>query len=174
MNFTITYIIVFVITVHFKSEKIKSERNLIEKNTLLESQAAKIMAQRDEIKKREIEVEIKNTNITDSINYAKNIQTALLPRHELLDEILPDHFIFLKPRDIVSGDFYWFTYIENLSVIAAVDCTGHGVPGAFMSMLGSAFLNEIVNKEYIKSSRRNPEAFKERGYKVTSSKGGEL
>jgi serine phosphatase RsbU (regulator of sigma subunit) len=149
MNFTITYIIVFVITVHFKAEKIRSERNLIEKNSLLESQAVKILAQRDEIIKREIELEVKNTNITDSINYAKNIQTALLPRHELLDEILPEHFILLKPRDIVSGDFYWFTYIENLCVIAAVDCTGHGVPGAFMSMLGSAFLNEIVNKEYI-------------------------
>jgi serine phosphatase RsbU (regulator of sigma subunit) len=149
MNFTITYIIVFVITVHFKAEKMRSERNLIEKNSLLESQAVKIIAQRDEIIKREIELEVKNTNITDSINYAKSIQTALLPRHELLDEILPDHFILLKPRDIVSGDFYWFTYIENLCVIAAVDCTGHGVPGAFMSMLGSAFLNEIVNKEYI-------------------------
>jgi serine phosphatase RsbU (regulator of sigma subunit) len=149
MNFSITYIIVFVITVHFKAEKIRSERNLTEKNDLLESQAVKITAQRDEIVKREIELEINNTNITDSINYAKSIQTALLPRHELLDEILPDHFILLKPRDIVSGDFYWFTYIENLSVIAAVDCTGHGVPGAFMSMLGSAFLNEIVNKEYI-------------------------
>ncbi|TAL67505.1 MAG: hypothetical protein EPN88_07460 [Bacteroidetes bacterium] len=149
MNFTITYIIVFVITVHFKAEKIRSERNLIEKNSLLESQAVKITVQRDEIIKREIELEVKNTNITDSINYAKNIQTALLPRHELLDDILPEHFILLKPRDIVSGDFYWFTYIENLSVIAAVDCTGHGVPGAFMSMLGSAFLNEIVNKEYI-------------------------
>jgi serine phosphatase RsbU (regulator of sigma subunit) len=149
MNFTITYIIVFVITVHFKSEKIKSERNLIDKNSILESQSVKILAQRDEIVKREIELEAKNTNITDSINYAKNIQTALLPRHELLYEILPEHFILLKPKDIVSGDFYWFTYIENLSVIAAVDCTGHGVPGAFMSMLGSAFLNEIVNKEYI-------------------------
>jgi serine phosphatase RsbU (regulator of sigma subunit) len=149
MNFTITYIIVFVITVHFKAEKIKSEKNLIEKNNLLENQAMKIMAQHDEIVIRENELEAKNTNITDSINYARNIQTALLPRHELLDEILPDHFILLKPRDIVSGDFYWFTYIENLCVIAAVDCTGHGVPGAFMSMLGSAFLNEIVNKEYI-------------------------
>ena len=149
LNFTITFLIVSLIAFHFKNENIKSEKNLMSKNSILEFQAGEILLQRDEIEKRKVELEGKNTNITDSINYAKNIQTALLPRHELLDEILPEHFILLRPRDIVSGDFYWFTFIENLSVIAAVDCTGHGVPGAFMSMLGSAFLNEIVNKEYM-------------------------
>lgn len=149
LNFTITFLIIFLIAYHFKVENLRNEKALTNKNMILEFQAEEIRAQRDELAMTKTELESKNTNITDSINYAKNIQTALLPSHELLDEILPDHFILLRPRDIVSGDFYWFTYIENLSVIAAVDCTGHGVPGAFMSMLGSAFLNEIVNKEYI-------------------------
>ena len=149
MNFTIVFLIIFFITYHFKKENLRNEMKLRKKNKILEAQAEEIAAQRDELIKHKAEIENQNNNITDSINYAKNIQTALLPRHELLDQILPDHFILLKPRDIVSGDFYWFTFIENLSVIAAVDCTGHGVPGAFMSMLGSAFLNEIVNKEYM-------------------------
>jgi serine phosphatase RsbU (regulator of sigma subunit) len=149
LNFTITFLLVFMISFHFKNENIKSENTLRHKNTMLEFQAKEILSQHNELVNKKMELEIKNTSITDSINYAKNIQTALFPRHELLDEILPEHFILLRPRDVVSGDFYWFTYIEDLSVIAAVDCTGHGVPGAFMSMLGSAFLNEIVNKEYI-------------------------
>ena len=149
INFTVAVIIVFIITVHFKRENINNQEHLIQKNSILQSQSREISIQRDEIISQKQELEQKSTNITDSINYAKNIQTALLPRHEILDEMLPDHFILLKPRDIVSGDFYWFSIIENLRVIAAVDCTGHGVPGAFMSMLGSAFLNEIVNKEYI-------------------------
>jgi serine phosphatase RsbU (regulator of sigma subunit) len=149
INFTVAAILVFIITVHFKKENLNNQMHLMQKNLILQTQSKEISTQSDEIVKKNSEIEQKNTNITDSINYAKNIQTALLPRHEILDEMLPDHFILLKPRDIVSGDFYWFSYIENLRVIAAVDCTGHGVPGAFMSMLGSAFLNEIVNKEYI-------------------------
>ncbi len=85
--------------------------------------------------------------ITDSIEYASRIQTAILPPNEYISKVIPDHFIFYKPRDIVSGDFYWITHKDSKIIVAAVDCTGHGVPGAFMSMLGFAFLNEIVNKE---------------------------
>ena len=85
--------------------------------------------------------------ITDSIEYASRIQTAILPPTEYIESVIPEHFIFYKPRDIVSGDFYWLTHKDGKIVLAAVDCTGHGVPGAFMSMLGFAFLNEIVNKE---------------------------
>lgn len=85
--------------------------------------------------------------ITDSIEYASRIQTAILPPGDYISRVIPDHFILYKPRDIVSGDFYWITHKEGKIVVAVVDCTGHGVPGAFMSMLGFAFLNEIVNKE---------------------------
>jgi tetratricopeptide (TPR) repeat protein len=88
-------------------------------------------------------VEEKNRNIIDSINYAKRIQLALLKEEEYVSEHLPEHFILFKPKDIVSGDFYWSFEKEEYWYFAVADCTGHGVPGAFMSMLGIAFLNEI-------------------------------
>ncbi|MBN2519797.1 MAG: response regulator, partial [Bacteroidales bacterium] len=84
--------------------------------------------------------------LTSSINYAKYIQTAVLPPESYIKKILPEHFILFKPKDIVSGDFYWITEKEGVIILAVADCTGHGVPGGFMSMLGIAFLNEIVNK----------------------------
>jgi serine phosphatase RsbU (regulator of sigma subunit)/Tfp pilus assembly protein PilF len=104
-------------------------------------------------KKANIELVAKNRiisyqkqQITDSIRYASRIQKAVLPPEEYVSTILPQHFILNIPRDIVSGDYYWTTQRANESIIAVADCTGHGVPGAFMSMLGIAFLNEIVNK----------------------------
>ncbi len=89
-------------------------------------------------------VEEKNKDITDSINYAKKIQEAILPPKELKYEIFENAFVFFKPRDIVSGDFYWFNKKNGKRIITAVDCTGHGVPGAFMSMIGNTFLTEII------------------------------
>lgn len=91
-------------------------------------------------------IEEKNKDITDSINYAKRIQDAFLPAKELKYRLFPDAFVLFQPRDIVSGDFYWFTEKNGKRMIAAADCTGHGVPGAFMSMIGNAFLNEVVNE----------------------------
>lgn len=95
------------------------------------------------IEEQKLLVEEKNKDIIDSINYAKRIQDALLKEEEHISEHLPEHFIFLKSKDIVSGDFYWALEKQKHFYMAAVDCTGHGVPGAFMSMLGVAFLNEI-------------------------------
>jgi len=92
-------------------------------------------------------IEEKNKDITDSINYAKKIQEAILPSMELKQKLFPNSFILFQPRDIVSGDFYWFTEKNGKRLIAACDCTGHGVPGAFMSMIGNAFLNQIVNEK---------------------------
>ncbi|MFW5699595.1 MAG: tetratricopeptide repeat protein [Bacteroidota bacterium] len=88
----------------------------------------------------------KNKNITESISYARKIQTAVLPPEELVNNLLPEHFIYYLPRDIVSGDFYWVTRMQNKTIVAAADCTGHGVPGAFMSMLGFTLLNEIIGQ----------------------------
>ncbi|MGW8316598.1 MAG: SpoIIE family protein phosphatase [Bacteroidales bacterium] len=91
------------------------------------------------------EIERQKENITDSLHYASRIQKALmLPEEELL-KIMPSHFIMNKPKDIVSGDFYWVSSKQDRLIIAVADCTGHGVPGAFMSILGINFLNEIVN-----------------------------
>ena len=105
-----------------------------------------------ELKAAYDEIEQKNKEITDSINYASRIQSALLPRQEILRQVLPEHFILFQPRDIVSGDFYWAAQAGGKVVFCAADCTGHGVPGAFMSMLGITFLDEIVNyREVLKA-----------------------
>ena len=89
-------------------------------------------------------IEEKNKDITDSINYAKRIQDAILPSDEQVRQMLPESFVLFKPKDIVSGDFYFFAEAENKVIVAAVDCTGHGVPGAFMSMVGYNHLKRIV------------------------------
>jgi CheY-like chemotaxis protein/serine phosphatase RsbU (regulator of sigma subunit) len=115
-------------------------------NRMLERSNQQII---EEKKKTEEQRDIANNQkkkITDSIYYAKRIQSAVLPPLSSFEKIIPDHFIFYRPRDIVSGDFYWITEKEGIVILAAVDCTGHGVPGAFMSMLGVAYLNDIVNK----------------------------
>lgn len=94
-------------------------------------------------------IEEKSRNITASIEYAKNIQEAMLKTSLEYKDLIPEHFILYLPKDIVSGDFYWFTCIDNLVVIAVMDCTGHGVPGALMSTLGVTLLNETVLREKV-------------------------
>jgi serine phosphatase RsbU (regulator of sigma subunit) len=116
-----------------------------------------------EVQKRIIEeqkeiVEEKNKDIIDSINYAKRIQDALLKEEEHVSVHLPEHFILFKPKDIVSGDFYWAAGDENKVLIAIGDCTGHGVPGAITSMIGSMLLNEI---HYVKKTLQPDEVLKE-------------
>jgi serine phosphatase RsbU (regulator of sigma subunit) len=105
--------------------------------------ANKILEEKNEL------ISHQKQEITDSIRYASRIQNAILPSENLLNTALKEHFVLFLPRDIVSGDFYWFTKKDNKMVLVAADCTGHGVPGAFMSMLGVSFLYEIVNKEGI-------------------------
>lgn len=107
-------------------------------NNTINQQNEEILAQLDLIAK-------KNKEITDSINYAEKIQLAMLPSLNLLNSNIPENFVLYKPKAIISGDFYWFSEIEQNFVIVAADCTGHGVPGAFMSILGITLLNEIVN-----------------------------
>jgi serine phosphatase RsbU (regulator of sigma subunit) len=94
-------------------------------------------------------VEQANKQVTDSINYAKRIQDAILVPESDARNLLADFFVFFRPRDIVSGDFYWFSHHKNKTFFAVADCTGHGVPGAFMSMIGNTLLNEIVNHKNI-------------------------
>ena len=117
----------------------KNYRNKQKINKILESKNQMLQEQKDKI-------EAQNRDITDSIMYAQRIQRALLPPNEFFTEKLLDYFILFRPRDIVSGDFYWATEKHDKIILAAADCTGHGVPGAFMSMLGISYLNEIVNK----------------------------
>jgi len=97
----------------------------------------------------EMEIQNKNKKITESINYAKRIQNAILPNSRVISKALPDSFILYKPRDVVSGDFPWFVQIKDDIFIAAVDCTGHGVPGALLSLIGYFLLNDIVRSRKI-------------------------
>ncbi|MBS1491245.1 MAG: PAS domain S-box protein [Bacteroidetes bacterium] len=110
-----------------------------------------LMVSHDITERKEIEVEIQNKNkkINDSINYAKRIQNAILPNTRLINKVLPDSFILYKPRDVVSGDFPWFVQTKTDIFIAAVDCTGHGVPGALLSLIGYFLLNDIVRSRKI-------------------------
>ena len=96
------------------------------------------------IEQKHEEVVHQKQEITDSINYAKSIQRALIPLEEQFDKHFKDSFVLFKPKDIVSGDFYWVYEKNNLIFYATGDCTGHGVPGGFMTMLGLSFLDEIV------------------------------
>lgn len=97
----------------------------------------------------ELEIQNKNKKITESINYAKRIQNAILPNNRVINKALPDSFILYKPRDVVSGDFPWYVQIKDDIFIAAVDCTGHGVPGALLSLIGYFLLNDIVRSRKV-------------------------
>lgn len=97
----------------------------------------------------ELEIQSKNKKITESINYAKRIQNAILPSNRIISRALPDSFVLYKPRDVVSGDFPWYVQIKDDIFIAAVDCTGHGVPGALLSLIGYFLLNDIVRSRKI-------------------------
>jgi len=115
---------------------------------------AQITRQHQIIEEKNIEISKTSQDIINSINYASRIQSAMLPQPQHLQQSLPDSFIFWQPRDVVSGDFYWFAEVDETptskkQVVSAVDCTGHGVPGAFMSMIGNDLLNDIVNRRRI-------------------------
>jgi serine phosphatase RsbU (regulator of sigma subunit) len=134
----------------YRGYKIKKEANirLEEKNRTISLQKDEIERQRDIAAAQRDQIAYQKKHIEDSIMYAKRIQTALIPSLELFSDKL-EHFVLYKPLAIVSGDFYWVSTIENKQVIICADCTGHGVPGAFMSMLGVTMLNEIVNNRHV-------------------------
>lgn len=111
---------------------------LVRQKTLL------LVEEKEAVSRINLQLEDKNRDIMDSIRYAKRIQLAALPDMALLKTYFPHSFIFYQPRDIVSGDFYWFAEKDDIFIIAAVDCTGHGIPGAFMSMIGTTLLNKII------------------------------
>jgi serine phosphatase RsbU (regulator of sigma subunit) len=134
----------------YRGYKIKREANirLEEKNNTISLQKDEIEKQRDLAAAQRDQIGYQKRHIEDSIMYAKRIQTALMPSMELFSDRL-EHFVLYKPLAIVSGDFYWVSTQGNPQVIIAADCTGHGVPGAFMSMLGVTLLNEIIIGKHI-------------------------
>ena len=134
----------------YRGYKIKKEANikLEEKNRTISFQKDEIEEQKNLAEAQRDQIAYQKKHITDSIMYAKRIQTALIPSLELFSDKL-EHFVLYKPLAIVSGDFYWVSSQGSKQVIISADCTGHGVPGAFMSMLGVTLLNEIVNGKHI-------------------------
>ncbi len=126
-----------------------SEEELRQNMEELETNQEVIKNQRDRLEEAFGELEGKNLRITDSIRYAKRIQGAILPHEDVLKNNFEEHLLIFRPKDVVSGDFYWYDEVEGRKFLAVVDCTGHGVPGAFMSMIGNTLLDEIINSKRI-------------------------
>ena len=150
-------ILASLISTRRKKQLLAEQKELIEeKNRDLEQKNEEISTQRDEIEAQrnlvfdqKQAIEAYNDEIMKSIEYAKRLQAAALPVLAGLNDKVKDQFVFFRPRDVVSGDFYWFAEVEGKLVVTVADCTGHGVPGAFMSMMGMSLLKELVQKEYI-------------------------
>ncbi len=130
-------------------EIIRANEELTVLNEAISSQNTQIMEANEELTVLNEAINEQKNEILDSITYAKRIQAAMLPPEQYFHEILNEVFILFKPRDIVSGDFYWIKQVNQYVILAAADCTGHGVPGAFMSLLGISYLNEIVQRREI-------------------------
>lgn len=133
--------------ISYRESKLKRDKVRLEK--IVKERTAEILEQKEHIEQQNLVLEEQKKEIHDSINYASRIQMAILPNESCLCKYFNGHFILFRPRDIVSGDFYWFAEKNDTLIIALADCTGHGVPGAFMSMLGISFLNEIVIEKNI-------------------------
>ena len=133
-----------IILAQKKLEADKEELSV--RNQKLWEMSLSIQKEKQHIQLLKNDIEEKHKNITDSIAYAKRIQDAVVPRTEILRDSLPDYFLFWRPKETVSGDFYWMKREGDILIFTIADCTGHGVPGAFMSMMGVAFLNEICAK----------------------------
>ncbi|NME68032.1 7TM diverse intracellular signaling domain-containing protein [Flammeovirga aprica] len=148
-------------TAELKEKQVELEQNaatlqeafeqINNKNVELEQQNEEIVTQRDMVEKQKIHLIESSDKIQASINYAKRIQATMLPSLSQLKDLFPDSFLLFRPKDIVSGDFYWCAKVGNKKILAAVDCTGHGVPGAFMSLVGYHLLQDIVVKTKITS-----------------------
>ncbi|MEO8761114.1 MAG: two-component regulator propeller domain-containing protein [Bacteroidia bacterium] len=131
------------------ADKVKLEKQVAARTRELREEKQKVELINKEVIEQKATIEHKNLEMTDSIKYAKNIQEALLPDITNLQKDFPESFVLYMPKDIVSGDFYWFANRNGKNLFAAADCTGHGVPGAFMSIIGNSLLNEIIGEQHI-------------------------
>lgn len=172
IGYLLVLIFIIWVLVQWRTAKLIKEKQHLE--DIVRQRTAEVVKQKDEIELQRDEIAAKNQSITDSIHYASRIQQALLPSKKMFQNFVPEHFILFKPRDIVSGDYYWMTHIEQRTVIVAADCTGHGVPGAFMSMLGMSFLNEIVNKNVITTSGEILNELRAHVIEALKQEGGEM
>jgi serine phosphatase RsbU (regulator of sigma subunit) len=144
-------LIIVIIAIVYSYVKIREKQLIAEKQKLelmVDERTKEIEKQKDLLSKNNEELTRSNTLIRDSINYAKRIQDVVLPQVSEIKKHLPESFVFFKPRDTVSGDFYWISEQNNDLYIAVADSTGHGVPGAFMSLIGTTLLNEITHNTH--------------------------
>jgi serine phosphatase RsbU (regulator of sigma subunit)/ligand-binding sensor domain-containing protein len=148
----LVYLVVWLWIRKLQHDKQVLETKVKERTAEINKQKEEIEAQRDEIETKRDEIVSINKEITESIHYASQIQAAILTPEEYIRSLLPSYFILYKPRDIVSGDFYWVKEWKGQVMIAAGDCTGHGVPGAFMSMLAVSLLDEIADHEKVEKA----------------------
>jgi len=125
LNLVILFFITILFFIFFRSENLVFQKEILEQKEI---------------------IELKQKEILDSINYAKRIQFSLLAGNKLLEQHLPEHFVLFNPKDVVSGDFYWATPVEGGFMYITADCTGHGVPGAFMSLLNMSLLRRVINE----------------------------
>jgi serine phosphatase RsbU (regulator of sigma subunit) len=166
LSFIVGFILIFVFAIvifYFLRQKRRAnillafqKHEISDKNEELNQLVEEITTQRDEIETQRDEVvtqkeiiEKIHFEVSESIDYATKIQESILPEKEILAKFISEFFVLYKPKDKVSGDFYWWNQINGQTIITVADCTGHGVPGAFMSMLGVSFLREILQKEHI-------------------------
>lgn len=166
-NWFYALVIIFIVSsivfyIKWRERKLKQDKKVLE---------ATVEERTGELKVAYHQIEEKNKDITDSINYARRIQDAILPSDEEFVSLLPESFVLYKPKDIVSGDFYWLGKSSGKIIFAAVDCTGHGVPGAFMSLIGHNLLNEMVNEKGITKSSEILNGIREGVIRVLKQKG---
>jgi len=149
--------IAFIISLYITNKKRRKANKLLTfQNGEIIQQKEEIVSQRDEIESQRDLLQNQNdlleqfrTHTTESLRYAQSIQAAILPSEKVLQQISPDYFVLMKPCEIVSGDFFWATSFDNYHIFCVADCTGHGVPGAFMSILGITALNDIVARHRV-------------------------
>jgi ligand-binding sensor domain-containing protein/serine phosphatase RsbU (regulator of sigma subunit) len=144
--FILSIVLIFllvILIVQWRTRSLQKQSYVLEQ--LVSRKTEQLKKEKERVEQINLIIEAQNTDITDSINYAKRIQEAMLPSKKEIHDNL-NCFIFYKPRDIVSGDFYWYSELNEAQIVAAVDCTGHGVPGAFMSLIGSTQLKNIITE----------------------------
>jgi len=157
----VLFVIFFAVQIYLSRRRLKQahinllnlHQEVYQQKEEIETQAENLIRANEAIVAQKDHIESTHQKISDSIIYASFIQSAMLPSEELLNNVSKDYFILYKPRDVVSGDFYWLKEKNGETLLAVADCTGHGVPGALLSMMGISFLNDIVaNTSVIKVS----------------------
>ncbi len=144
-------LLIVLIVVLYRGYWLKKKANglLQSKNLEIEEKNQALISSEDEIRNQRDAIAFQNRQTNKSIKVAKTIQESILPDQNRLKQMFDDHFVIYRPRDVVSGDFYWVGQVGHKKIVATIDCTGHGVPGAFMSMIGFALINETINTRQI-------------------------